>query len=82
MEAAPDPEFLRSCALAKMPYGKYRGEWLSELPEAYLVWFRQQGWPEGKLGAQLAAVLEIRTEGLGPILSRIRHMEQQCGLPP
>jgi len=47
-----------------MPFGKHAGKALLNLPEPYLVWFKQQGFPRGKLGAQMALVYEIRLNGL------------------
>jgi uncharacterized protein (DUF3820 family) len=47
-----------------MPFGKYRGRRLLELPEPYLVWFKQQGFPSGKLGQQLALMYEVKLNGL------------------
>lgn len=47
-----------------MPFGKYTGRKLIELPEPYLVWFRKEGFPEGKLGEQMALVYEIKRNGL------------------
>ncbi len=47
-----------------MPFGKYRGRKLLELPEPYLVWFKQQGFPSGKLGEQLALMYEVKLNGL------------------
>jgi uncharacterized protein (DUF3820 family) len=49
---------------ATMPFGKYAGRLLVDLPEPYVVWFSQQGFPEGKLGRQLAVVYEIKVNGL------------------
>jgi uncharacterized protein (DUF3820 family) len=49
---------------AKMPFGKYTGRLLVDLPEPYVVWFAQQGFPAGKLGRQLAVVYEIKVNGL------------------
>ena len=51
-------------ANAKMHYGKYAGRYLIHLPEPYLVWYRQKGFPNGKLGRQLALTLEIKINGL------------------
>lgn len=56
-------EFLE-LSQAKMPFGKYSGRLLLDLPEPYLVWFSQKGFPSGKLGRQLAAVYEIKINGL------------------
>lgn len=52
----------------KMPFGKYEGYFLIHLPEHYLVWYRQKGFPAGKLGEQLALVLEIKTNGLEQLI--------------
>lgn len=48
----------------KMPFGKYAGRLLVDLPEPYVVWFAQQGFPKGKLGKFLAIVYEIKVNGL------------------
>jgi uncharacterized protein len=51
-------------ARAKMPFGKYQGKYLAHLPESYLVWFHQKGFPPGKLGRQLALMYEIKSNGI------------------
>lgn len=51
-------------ANAKMFHGKYAGRYLVQLPEAYLVWYRQKGFPSGKLGRQMELMLEIKINGL------------------
>ncbi len=62
------PEVLVELAAARMPFGRYAGRRLLELPEEYLVWLKGRGWPAGKLGAQLAAALEIKHNGLTGLL--------------
>ncbi|MDR0533448.1 MAG: DUF3820 family protein [Verrucomicrobiales bacterium] len=47
----------------KMPFGKFAGRHLYELPAEYLCWFEQKGWPEGELGKLLRIVLEAKREG-------------------
>lgn len=51
-----------------MPFGKYKGRKLLELPEPYLVWFHKNGFPEGKLGKQLALMYEVKLNGLEGML--------------
>lgn len=64
-----DPTVLLELERARMPFGKYEGRPLLTLPEAYLLWFMRQGLPRGKLGEQLALVLEIKTNGLESLVA-------------
>jgi len=64
----PDQEALIELANAKMPFGKYAGRYLVELPETYVLWFKGKGYPKGKLGDQLRAIEEIKTNGLEDLL--------------
>ena len=52
----------------RMPFGKYKGRYLIDLPESYLVWFREKGFPPGKLGEMLASMYEIKLNGLEGML--------------
>jgi len=56
---------------ARMPFGKYKGRYLTNLPVHYLEWFKRQGFPEGKLGQQLSTMHEIKTNGLDDLLKPI-----------
>lgn len=56
----------------RMPFGKYKGRYLTDLPLPYLVWFRQRGFPEGKLGRLLESTLAVKENGLEGLISRIR----------
>ena len=51
-----------------MPFGKYAGEKLINLPEPYLVWFHKEGFPNGKLGQQMGLMYEIKLNGLESML--------------
>ncbi len=59
-----DPELMLKLARYKMPFGKYKDCLLVDLPEPYVVWFANQGFPQGELGRLLAIVLEIKVNGL------------------
>ena len=67
------PEYLKLLVSTDMPFGKYQGRKLADLPEPYLVWFHGQGFPKGKLGELLALIHEIKVNGLEPILEPLRN---------
>jgi uncharacterized protein (DUF3820 family) len=56
----PSGEALLELQAMKMPFGRYQGRTVLELPEPYLLWFRQKGFPNGKLGQMMALALEIK----------------------
>jgi uncharacterized protein (DUF3820 family) len=56
-----------------MPYGKYKGRQLLDLPEPYLVWYHSKGFPQGKLGTQLALMYEVKLNGLEGMLRRFQR---------
>jgi uncharacterized protein (DUF3820 family) len=56
-----------------MPYGKYRGCLICDLPEPYLVWLQSKGFPKGKLGNLLSTMYEIRLNGLEYLLKPLRN---------
>ncbi|CAA0153253.1 DUF3820 family protein [Tenacibaculum maritimum] len=68
----PDKQFLIDTAKMKMPFGKYKGTYLIELPEYYIVWYRNHGFPKGKLGKMLGLVYELKLNGLEELLRKIR----------
>ena len=59
-----DPTMLLKVARTPMPFGKYQGVLLVDLPEPYVVWFHQEGFPKGELGEMLGLVYEIKVNGL------------------
>ena len=67
-----DSEILLELTQQTMPFGKYQGRILAELPEPYLVWFNQKGFPKGRLGTQLALLYQIKLNGLEDLLKPLR----------
>ncbi|CAM1374261.1 DUF3820 family protein [Tenacibaculum xiamenense] len=65
-------QFLIDTANMKMPFGKYKGTYLIEIPEYYLVWYKNKGFPNGKLGQMMTLVYELKLNGLEDILRKIR----------
>ena len=65
-------QILIGLAKMKMPYGKYKGKYLIDLPEQYVVWYHNKGFPKGKLGQQLELVYELKLNGLEDIIREIR----------
>ncbi|CAH0128566.1 MULTISPECIES: DUF3820 family protein [unclassified Chryseobacterium] len=65
-------EILKEICVVKMPFGKYEGTTLADLPISYLEWFNRTGMPKGKLGMQLSTVYEIKLNGLTDLLIPIR----------
>ncbi len=67
----PNNKILLDIINIKMPYGKYKGLPLYQLPEPYLVWYNQKGFPKGKLGTLLATLYEIKLNGLEYLLKTL-----------
>ena len=62
-----------------MPFGKYSGRYLSDLPEAYVLWFKQTGYPPGKLGDQLRELETIKVNGLESLIRELRERYPRRG---
>jgi len=60
-------------AHTKMPFGKYEGRFLIDLPEHYVVWYHQKGFPKGKLGNQLQLIYELKLNGLEYLVRSIKE---------
>jgi uncharacterized protein (DUF3820 family) len=72
MNVSPDKEKLIELAHYRMPFGKFKGRYLVDLPEPYLVWFNQKGFPDGKLGLLLRSMHEIKVNGLEGLIYKIQ----------
>lgn len=64
----PDKQHFIDLVTTQMPFGKYKGWLICNLPEPYLVWFHGKGFPEGKIGILLASMYEIKLNGLEYLL--------------
>jgi uncharacterized protein (DUF3820 family) len=73
MHEAQDLQLL---VTTRMPYGKYQGRLLADLPGAYLAWFAREGFPNGELGRLLALALEIDHNGLSRLLDPLRRPQR------
>jgi len=71
-------QLLIKLAHTKMPFGKYEGRYLIELPEYYVVWYHNKGFPKGQLGDQLKLVYELKLNGLENL---IRNIQRQYPKP-
>jgi uncharacterized protein len=67
-----DSSELQLLVTREMPYGKYKGRVIADLPGNYLAWFAREGFPSGELGRLLALMLEIDHNGLKPLLEPLR----------
>ena len=68
----PDKQFLIDTAKMRMPFGKYKGVYLVDIPEYYLVWYKNKGFPAGKLGKMMGLVYELQLNGLDDVLRKIK----------
>jgi uncharacterized protein len=74
MNPYPNPNFMIELVYARMPFGKYEGRFLTDLPVHYLEWFSREGFPAGNLGQHLSTMFEIRTNGLEDLIKPLIRM--------
>ena len=67
-----DAEQLQRLVTTPMPYGKYKGRLIADLPGNYLNWFAREGFPPGDIGRLLALMHEIDHNGLSDLLKPLR----------
>ncbi|MRI33455.1 hypothetical protein EOPP23_10705 [Endozoicomonas sp. OPT23] len=73
-----DKQDLVKLARMTMPFGKYSGRVLIDLPEEYLLWFTRKGFPEGELGRLMQLALEIHIHGLTEIIQPLKENNNRC----
>jgi len=68
-----NPEDLLLLVTRSMPYGKYKGRLIADLPGNYLNWFAREGFPKGEIGRLLALMQELDHNGLSSLLDPLRQ---------
>jgi uncharacterized protein (DUF3820 family) len=68
-------EIMMKLVTMKMPFGKYEGKLLADLPVSYLEWFQRKGFPQGKLGEYLSLLHTIKSNGLDDILYQLKRLK-------
>lgn len=66
-------EVLIELANYKMPFGKYKNQYLVDIPEYYYTWFKQKGFPKGKLGEMMQQMHDIKINGLEELIYNIKR---------
>jgi len=70
--ATPDHTLLVKLAKTQMPFGRYKGRLLIDLPRPYVIWFAKKGFPEGELGRMLNILYEVKMNGLEYLFKPLR----------
>ena len=71
-----DSNLLLDLVKMQMPYGKYKGYLICNIPESYLLWYKDKGFPKGKLGDLMATMFEIRVNGLEYLLTPLKNQQR------
>lgn len=72
-----NPDDLQLLVTREMPFGKYKGRLIADLPGHYLNWFARSGFPKGEIGRLLALMQELDHNGLKPLLDPLRRQANQ-----
>ena len=72
----PNPQILLELVSMQMPFGRYKGTLLCNIPVSYLEWFQHKGFPQGKLGILLQTMYEIKLNGLEDLLDPLKNKNQ------
>lgn len=79
MEQKAQSQILVDIVTTRMPYGKFKGWFISDLPEPYLSWYHSKGFPKGKMGQLLSTIYEIKLNGLEYLLKPIKDQVNRGG---
>ena len=71
-DATPDRAVVLKLARTRMPFGKYKGRLLIDLPRPYVIWLAKKGFPEGELGQMLGVLYEVKINGLEHLFKPFR----------
>lgn len=77
MNLLSDKEYLLKFTKTRMPFGKYAGRYLIDLPEPYVIWFYNKGFPKGELGQMLGLLYEIKVNGLEDLFKPLRNEKNE-----
>lgn len=77
ISTARQSDHLKKIANMKMPFGKYKGIPLIDLPEPYVIWFSRQGFPRGELGQLMHTLLEIKVNGLEHLVRPLKSPNKE-----
>ncbi len=72
-----DKQNLIKLARQRMPFGKYQGKTIIDLPEEYLLWFAKKEFPKGELGLLMQLALEIKINGLESLITPLKNSERR-----
>lgn len=67
-----EKEHLIKIANTPMPFGKYKGRMLVDVPDEYLLWFAKKGFPKGELGELMELTLALKIEGLDSVIQPLK----------
>jgi len=68
-----DKSLLLKILVTPIPFGKYQGRMIIDLPEAYLLWFQKEGFPKGEIGKLLQIALEIEVSGSKDLVKSLKY---------
>jgi uncharacterized protein (DUF3820 family) len=71
----PNPDLLLKLVKVQMPFGKYKGRILCDLPVNYLEWFNRKGFPTGEMGVLLQTIYEIKMNGIEHLLQPLKNIK-------